>query len=136
MIIKKFFILIIFSLFVQFLTIASFSVEPDEILQNTKMELRARNISKNTRCLVCQNQSIDESSAPLAKDLRIIIRNKIKEGKSDEEIYSFLTDRYGDFILLSPPFKLTTLVLWFFPFLFLLIGLFIIFYHNKKSKKN
>ena len=85
--------------------------------------------------MVCQNQSIDESNAPLAKDLRILIRNKIKDGKKDEEIYKFLTDRYGDFILLKPPFKLNTLALWLLPFLFVLIGIFIVFFHNKKSKK-
>jgi cytochrome c-type biogenesis protein CcmH len=85
--------------------------------------------------MVCQNQSIDESNAPLAKDLRILIRDKIKEGKTDKEIYKFLTDRYGDFILLKPPLKLNTYVLWFLPFVFLIIGIFIVFLHNKKSKK-
>ena len=111
------------------------SVEPDEILQDQKQEFRARNISKNIRCMVCQNESIDESSAPLAKDLRILIRSKIKEGKKDEEIYKFLTDRYGDFILLRPPFKLSTYALWILPFDFLSIGIFVIYWHNKKSKK-
>ena len=85
--------------------------------------------------MVCQNQSIDESSAPLAKDLRILIRKEIKDGKKDEEIYKFLTDRYGDFILLKPPLKISTLILWFLPFIFLLVGIFIVFSHNKKSKK-
>jgi len=113
----------------------SYSVEPDEILQNPKQELRARNISKNIRCMVCQNQSIDESDAPLAKDLRILIRNQIKDGKNDVEIYKFLTDRYGDFILLKPAFKLNTLALWLLPFIFVLVGIFIVFFHNKKSKK-
>ena len=112
-----------------------YSVEPEEFLQNPKQELKARNISKNVRCLVCQNQSIDESAAPLAKDLRILIRNKIKDGKKDEEIYKFLTDRYGDFILLKPPFKFNTLALWLLPFIFAVIGIFIVFSHNKKSKK-
>ena len=113
----------------------SFSVEPEEFLEDKKMEMRARQISKNIRCMVCQNQSIDESNAPLARDLRILIRNKIKEGKKDKEIYKFLTDRYGDFILLKPPIKLNTLALWVLPFVFLLIGIFIVFWHNKKSKK-
>ena len=112
------------------------AVEPDEILKNSQQELRARDISKNIRCMVCQNQSIDESNAPLAKDLRILIREKIKEGKNNDEIYKFLTDRYGDFILLNPLFKLNTLVLWIFPFIFFGIGIFIIFIHNKKSTKN
>ena len=103
---------------VHFFLISVQAVEPDEILKNHEQELRARNISKNIRCMVCQNESIDESNAPLARDLRILIREKIKEGKNNDEIYEFLTDRYGDFILLNPPFKLNTLVLWFFPFIF------------------
>ena len=85
--------------------------------------------------MVCQNQSIDESDAPLAKDLRILIRNKIKSGKNDREIYNFLTNRYGDFILLKPAFKLNTLALWLLPALFLIIGVYIIFRQNKLSKK-
>ena len=111
----------------------SFAVEPDEILKNPKYELRARSISKNIRCMVCQNQSIDESNAPLAKDLRILIRDKIKEGNKDEEIYKFLTERYGDFILLKPPLNSKNLILWFLPFLFLILGIYVVFYHNKKS---
>jgi len=133
MITKKNFIAFIF--IAQFLLNNSYSVEPDEILQNPEQELRARNVSKNIRCMVCQNQSIDESNAPLAKDLRILIRNQIKGGKNDVEIYEFLTDRYGDFILLKPAFKLNTLALWFLPFVFVLVGIFIVFFHNKKSKK-
>ena len=111
------------------------AVEPDEILKNSQQELRARDISKNIRCMVCQNQSIDESNAPLAKDLRILIREKIKEEKNNDEIYKFLTDRYGDFILLKPPLKSSTLALWLLPFIFLIIGFFIVFHHNKKSEK-
>ena len=112
----------------------SYAVEPDEILKNQEYELRARKISKNIRCMVCQNQSIDESNSPLARDLRILIRNKIKEGSNDKEIYIFLTDRYGDFILLKPPLNLSTIGLWFFPFIFLVVGIYILFYHNKKSR--
>ena len=80
---KTFLIILIFSLF-QFFSSISFSVEPDEILKNQNLELRARNISKNIRCMVCQNQSIDDSSAPLAKDLRILIRDKIIKGYTDK----------------------------------------------------
>ena len=133
--IKKTCIILLSICLIQFFSNNSYTVEPNEILKNQKQELRARNISKNIRCMVCQNQSIDESNAPLAKDLRILIRNKIKDGKKDEEIYKFLTDRYGDFILLKPPFKLNTLALWLLPFIFVLIGIFIVFSHNKKSKK-
>ena len=131
---KTFLIILIFSLF-QFFSSISFSVEPDEILKNQNLELRARNISKNIRCMICQNQSIDDSFAPLAKDLRILIRDKIIKGYTDKEVYAYLTDRYGDFILLKPPFKLTTLALWFLPFVFLIIGIFLVFFHNKESKK-
>ena len=131
----KIFILIIAICLTQFFSVNSYGVDPDEILQDHKQELRARNISKNIRCMVCQNQSIDESSASLAKDLRILIRNKIKEGKNNEEIYKFLTDRYGDFILLKPPLKSSTLALWFLPFVFFIVGVFVVFWHNKKSKR-
>ena len=133
--INKTFIIIISICLIQLFSDNSFTVEPEEVLENQKQELRARNISKNIRCMICQNQSIDESNAPLAKDLRILIRNKIKEGKNDKEIYIFLTDRYGDFILLKPPLKSSTLALWLLPFIFLIIGFFIVFHHNKKSEK-
>jgi cytochrome c-type biogenesis protein CcmH len=101
--IKKNFIIFTSILLIQIFVNNAFAVEPNEILKNKKQELRARNISKNIRCMVCQNQSIDESNATLAKDLRILIRSQIKDGKNDKEIYKFLTDRYGDFILLKPP---------------------------------
>ena len=132
---KKTFIAILYISLIQLFSSISNTVEPDEILKNQKQELRARKISKNIRCLVCQNQSIDESNAPLAKDLRILIRNKIENGKKDEEIYKFLTDRYGDFILLDPPLKSSTIALWFLPIIFFVIGIYIIFFHNKKSNK-
>ena len=111
----------------------SYAVDPEEFLKDPKQELRARNISKNVRCLVCQNQSIDESSAPLARDMRMIVRNKITEGLTDKEVYKFLTDRYGDFILLNPPFKTSTLILWAFPFILFLIASFVLYRHNKNS---
>ena len=130
----KFILIIITICLTQLVSNYSFAVEPDEILKNSKYELRARSISKNIRCMVCQNQSIDESNAPLAKDLRILIRDKIKEGNKDEEIYKFLTDRYGNFILLKPPLNSKNLILWFLPFIFLILGIYVVFYHNKKSR--
>ena len=132
--INKIFIITLSFFLIYSFSNSSYSVEPNEIMKNQKQELRARNISKNIRCVVCQNQSIDESNAPLAKDLRILIRNKIKEGRNDEEIYEFLTDRYGDFILLKPDINLNTFVLWFLPFCFLIFGIGIVIYHNKKSQ--
>jgi len=121
-------------IFYHLIPVKLYSIEPSEILKNEKQETRAREISKKIRCMVCQNQSIDDSNAPLAKDLRILIRKKIKDGLKDEEIYNFLTDRYGDFILLKPAFKLSTLALWLLPLIFFLIGFIVIIRHNKKSK--
>ena len=133
--INKTLIIIISICFIQFFSNNSYAVEPDEVLENQQQELRARNISKNIRCMICQNQSIDESNAPLARDLRILIRNKIIQGNKDKEIYKFLSDRYGDFILLKPPFKLSTVALWLLPFIFFIVGVFLVFWHNKKSKE-
>ena len=109
------------------------SVEPEEFLQDPQQELRARNISKNIRCMVCQNQSIDDSSAQLAKDLRSIIRVKVTEGQTDDEIYKFLTNRYGDFILLKPQLNKNTYLLWFLPLIFFVIGVFVLYWNNRKS---
>ena len=124
----------IFFLFLIFFLTNSHSVEPDEVLENSSHEIRARSISKNIRCVVCQNQSIDESSATLARDLRILIRKQITDGYTDREIYDFLTVRYGDFILLNPPFKKNTLILWFAPLIFLFLGIFTIYKNNKNKK--
>ena len=135
MVLKNYFLIILPIFFILISSFDSSSVEPGEIIKNKSLELRARKISKNIRCMVCQNQSIDDSNAELAQDLRILIRKKILENNSDKEIYKFLTDRFGDFILLKPAFKLNTLILWLFPFLFLGLGLFFLIYQNKKSKK-
>jgi len=96
-------------------------VEPEEILDNKNLEERARNISKTLRCLVCQNQSIDESEAALAKDLRLIVRERLKLGDNDEEVINFIRERYGDFVLLDPPVNKKTIVLWLSPILILII---------------
>ena len=131
---KVFFLFLMITLAGATVSNNSYAVEPEEFLKDPKQELRARDISKNVRCLVCQNQSIDESSAPLAKDLRMTIRNKITEGLTDKEIYKFLTDRYGDFILLNPPLKSSTMILWTLPFVLFFIALFVLYQHNKNSK--
>ncbi len=98
------------------------AVEPGEILPDPALEARARDLSSELRCLVCQNQSIDDSQAPLAKDLRLIVRERLTAGDSDDAIRTYLVQRYGDFILLKPPFKLATLLLWMTPLLVLLAG--------------
>ena len=130
---KIFFLFLMITLAGATVSNISYAVEPEEFLKDPKQELRARDISKNVRCLVCQNQSIDESSALLAKDLRMVIRNKITEGLTDKEIYKFLTDRYGDFILLNPPLKSSTMILWALPFVLFFIAIFVLYRHNKKS---
>ena len=114
--------------------INSFSIEPDEILSDSKLENRARNLSKGIRCLVCQNQSIDDSDSELAKDLRKIIRIKIVEGKKDKEINDFLVEKYGNFILMKPPFYSETFLLWSSPFIIVFIGFIIIFFSLKKTR--
>ena len=96
---------------------------------------RIREISQNVRCLVCQNQSIDESNSELAKDLKILIKEKLILGDSDEEIYGFLKERYGDYILLKPPLNLNTVILWFLPFIVLMFGSILIIKIIKSNKR-
>ena len=88
------------------------AVQPDEMLKDPTLEARARDLSSQLRCMVCQNESIDESDASLARDIRLLIRERISKGESNEEVRDFLVSRYGDFILLKPPFKPETLLLW------------------------
>mgnify|MGYP006230728253 FL=1 len=111
-----------------------FCIEPDEILSDSKLENRARNLSKGIRCLVCQNQSIDDSDSELAKDLRKIIRIKIVEGKKDKEINDFLVEKYGNFILMKPPFYSETFLLLSSPFIIVFIVFMIIFFSLKKTR--
>ncbi|WP_126402159.1 cytochrome c-type biogenesis protein [Blastochloris tepida] len=98
------------------------AVQPSEMLPDPAQEARAREISKELRCMVCQNQSIDDSDAGLAKDLRILVRERIQAGDSDQQVLEFLTSRYGDFVLLRPPFDLATALLWLSPAAILLAG--------------
>jgi cytochrome c-type biogenesis protein CcmH len=106
------------------LALPALAVEPDEILDDPALEARAREISAGLRCLVCQNESIDASSADLAKDLRILVRERLVAGDSDDEVRAFMVARYGDFVLLKPPVKPETYVLWFGPAAILLAGAF------------
>ena len=104
----------------------AFAVEPDEVLSNPALEARARAISKQLRCMVCQNESIDESEAPLARDLRLLVRRRIMAGDSDAQIINFLVSRYGEFILLKPPLSWNTVALWGAPPALLILGILII----------
>ena len=99
------------------------AVQPDEVMKDPALEARARALSEELRCLVCQNQSIDDSDAPLARDIRVLIRQRIAQGESNDAVRSYLVSRYGDFILLKPPFKLETLLLWLIAPLTLSAGL-------------
>jgi cytochrome c-type biogenesis protein CcmH len=100
----------------------AYAVEPDEVLQDPTLETRAREISEGLRCLVCQNQSIDDSEAPLAKDLRALVRERVAAGDSDGAIKAFLVARYGEFVLLKPRLEAETLVLWGTPIAVFLLG--------------
>lgn len=98
------------------------AVDPDEVLSDPKLESRARDISAGLRCLVCQNQSIDDSNAPLAKDLRVLVRERLVAGDSDNEINEFVVARYGEFVLLNPRLTPGTYLLWGAPLVFLALG--------------
>lgn len=100
------------------------AVQPDEVLDNAELEARARAISADIRCLVCQNQSIDDSNAPLARDLRLLVRERLVAGDSDAQVVDYLVDRYGEFVLLRPRFGFHTLVLWLGPFAILALAAF------------
>jgi cytochrome c-type biogenesis protein CcmH len=99
------------------------AVTPDEIMKDPVLEARARHLSQELRCMVCQNQSIDDSDAPLAHDLRVLVRNRLAKGDSDQQVLNFLVARYGDFVLLKPPLQLDTLLLWGLPPAALVAGL-------------
>ena len=111
------------------------AVNPREMLGNDLLEKRARHISKDIRCVVCQNQSIDDSDAPLASDLRVLIRKRLVEGDTDQEVISYLVSRYGDFVLLTPPVKGATLFLWFGPVVFALLGILglVLYFRRQKA---
>jgi cytochrome c-type biogenesis protein CcmH len=98
------------------------AVQPDEVMKDPALEARARALSSELRCLVCQNESIDDSEAPLARDIRVLIRERIGKGESNDSVRAYLVSRYGDFILLKPPFKPETLLLWLSPVLVLGLG--------------
>ncbi len=104
------------------LPVTAGAIEPSEMLKDPALEARARAISQEIRCLVCQNQTIDDSNADLAHDLRVILRERLLAGDTDQQVKDYLTARYGDFILLKPPFRARTLILWIGPALVFLAG--------------
>jgi len=111
------------------------AVNPDEMLADPALEARAREISKELRCLVCQNQSIDDSDAQLAKDLRLLVRERLKAGDSDRQVIDYVVSRYGDFVLLKPPFKATTLALWLGPAAIVGVGvLALALYYRRRAR--
>ncbi len=116
------------------LTPAALAVQPDEMLQDPVLEARARTLSAELRCMVCQNQSIDDSDAPLARDLRILVRERIKAGDTDAEVIDYLVDRYGEFVLLKPRFDVHTLLLWAAAPAALLAGLVALWFGFRRSR--
>jgi cytochrome c-type biogenesis protein CcmH len=120
-------------LFFIFALTPAHAVQPDEVLKDPALEARARKLSQELRCLVCQNQSIDDSNAELARDLRVIVRERLVAGDSDEAVLAFVEKRYGEFVLLRPPFRLHTLLLWLTP-LILLAGAGAYFYRRARSQ--
>ena len=117
--------------------VAARAVTPDEMLKDPALEARARELSQELRCLVCQNQDIDDSAAPLAHDLRVLVRERLKAGDSDQQVLNFLVARYGEFVLLKPRFELHTLLLWGLPPLALIggtIGMFVAMRRRKSHE--
>ena len=110
------------ALIVTAFALTALAVQPDEILDDPVLESRARELSEGIRCLVCQNENIDSSNAELAKDLRILVRERLVAGDSDQQVLDYLVERYGDFVLLNPPLKPQTYLLWFGPAAILLLG--------------
>jgi cytochrome c-type biogenesis protein CcmH len=110
------------------------AVQPSEVLKDPALEARARTLSGELRCMVCQNQSIDDSDATLAKDIRVLIRERIVAGQSNDEVRAFLVSRYGDFILLRPPFGLETLLLWGSAPLALLLGAIGVYFSARRAR--
>jgi cytochrome c-type biogenesis protein CcmH len=113
---------VLFVLFVALIATTAFAVEPDEMLPDPVLEERARVISKQLRCVVCQNQDIDSSNAGVARDLRILVRERLVAGDSDQDVIDFIHARYGDYVLMRPPFNRSTIILWAAPLMLTVLG--------------
>ncbi|MFL2788210.1 MAG: cytochrome c-type biogenesis protein CcmH [Paracoccaceae bacterium] len=128
------FIVYVFTIFL--IPVFALSVEPNEILIDSNLEIRARIISKSLRCLVCRNENIDESNAELARDLRILVRERLLVGETDKEIINYVVGRYGEYVLLKPKFNLTNVLLWLCGPIMLIFGFFFAFLSFGKNKSN
>ena len=113
---------------------SSLAVQPDEMLKDPSLEARARELSRELRCMVCQNQSIDDSEAPLARDLRLLVRDRLTKGDTDQQVLDFLVARYGEFVLLKPPLESRTIILWMLPPLALLAGAIGLFFAGRRRR--
>jgi len=135
---KKILILLMLSIMFALPFGPSYAVLPDEILDDPVLEARAREVSKDLRCLVCQNQSIDDSDAELARDLRLIVRERLVAGDNNDQVKDYLVDRYGIYVLLNPPINIQTILLWVGPLIILLFGLIAVFlwYRGRKKEQN
>lgn len=114
---------------------AALAVQPDEVLKDPVLESRARDLSRELRCMVCQNQSIDDSEAPLARDLRLLVRERLSKGDSDRQVLDFLVARYGEFVLLRPRLEWQTLLLWGLPPAVLIVGVIALFVQIRRRSK-
>ena len=113
---------------------SALAVQPEEMLKDPKLEARARDLSRELRCMVCQNQSIDESEAPLARDLRLLVRERLTKGDTDPQVLDFLVARYGEFVLLKPPLEGSTIILWALPPVALLAGAIGLFFAVRRRR--
>ena len=113
---------------------SALAVQPEEMLKDPKLEARARDLSRELRCMVCQNQSIDESEAPLARDLRLLVRERLTKGDTDPQVLDFLVARYGEFVLLKPPLEGRTIILWALPPVALLAGAIGLFFAVRRRR--
>ena len=126
---------LVFVLFLGIGLAPAFAVQPDEVMKDPTLEARARVLSEGLRCMVCQNQSIDDSEAPLARDLRLLVRERIAAGDSDAQVINFLVARYGEFVLLKPRFERQTWLLWLVPPLVLVGGGLVLWMHGRRRPK-
>jgi cytochrome c-type biogenesis protein CcmH len=133
---RKLVAILFFVLTVVLAALPAYAVQPDEIMSDPVKESRARDLSRELRCMVCQNQSIDDSEAPLARDLRLLVRERIAAGDSDAQVMDFLVARYGEFVLLKPRLKSHTLLLWLLPPFALAGGGLALWMHNRRRTKS